>query len=102
AISRTPMPKIQQVKKRMGWKFNRVSSYNTDFNYDYQASFTPEQIAKGKVEYNFDLVPFPPAEGPGISVFYKDKDGNLFHTYSAYARGSESTINTYNYLDFVP
>src|SRR2546429_3814150 len=63
AISRAPLPKIQQFKKRMGWKFNWVSSYNTDFNYDYQASFTPEQIAKGKVEYNFDLVPFPSAEG---------------------------------------
>jgi predicted dithiol-disulfide oxidoreductase (DUF899 family) len=79
-----------------------VSSYGTDFNYDYQASFAPEQIAKGKVEYNFDLVEFPSAEAPGISVFYKDKDGNIFHTYSAYARGSENTVNTYNYLDLAP
>jgi predicted dithiol-disulfide oxidoreductase (DUF899 family) len=86
----------------MGWKFNWVSSHNSDFNYDYQASFTPEQMAKGKVEYNFDLMEFPSTEGPGISVFYKDEDGNIFHTYSAYARGSETTINTYNYLDFVP
>ena len=86
----------------MGWKFNWVSSYGTDFNYDFHASFTPEQMAKGKVEYNYDLVQFPSAEGPGISVFYQDDDGNIFHTYSAYARGSENTINTYNYLDLVP
>jgi predicted dithiol-disulfide oxidoreductase (DUF899 family) len=102
AISRAPLSKIEAFKKRMGWKFNWVSSHDTDFNYDYQASFTPEQIAKGKVEYNFDLVEFPSAEAPGISVFYKDKDGNIFHTYSAYARGSENTINTYNFLDYVP
>jgi len=96
------LSKIETFKKRMGWKFNWVSSYGTDFNYDFHASFTPEQMAKGKVEYNYDLVQFPSAEGPGISVFYKDKDGNIFHTYSAYARGSENTINTYNYLDLVP
>jgi predicted dithiol-disulfide oxidoreductase (DUF899 family) len=102
AVSRAPSPKIEAFKKRMGWKFNWVSSYGSDFNYDYQASFTPEQMAKGKVEYNFDLVEFPSAEGPGVSVFYKDPEGNLFHTYSAYARGGESTINTYNYLDLVP
>jgi predicted dithiol-disulfide oxidoreductase (DUF899 family) len=102
AISRAPISKIEAFKKRMGWKFNWVSSHGTDFNYDYQASFTPEQMATGKVEYNFELVEFPSTEGPGFSVFYKDKDGNVFHTYSAYARGSESTINTYNYLDLVP
>jgi len=102
AVSRAPLSKIEPFKKRMGWKFTWVSSNVTDFNYDYHASFTPEEIAKGKVEYNFDLVEFPSAEAPGISVFYKDKDGNIFHTYSAYARGSENTINTYNYLDYVP
>ena len=102
AVSRAPLAKIEPFKKRMGWKFNWVSSYGTDFNYDYHASFTPEQIAQGKVEYNFDLVAFPSAEAPGVSVFYKDNDGNIFHTYSAYARGSENTMNTYNYLDYVP
>lgn len=102
AVSRAPIAKIESFKKRMGWKFKWVSSYNSDFNYDYQASFTPEQMAKGKVEYNYTLMEFPSTEGPGISVFYKDEQGNIFHTYSAYARGSESTINTYNYLDFVP
>jgi predicted dithiol-disulfide oxidoreductase (DUF899 family) len=102
AISRAPLSKIELFKKRMGWKFNWISSYGTDFNYDYQASFTPEQMAKGKVEYNFDLVEFPSAEAPGTSVFYKDKDGNIFHTYSAYARGTETVLNAYNYLDLVP
>ena len=102
AVSRAPMSKIDPFKRRMGWKFNWVSSYGTDFNYDFQASFTPEQVARGKVEYNFDLVEFPSAEAPGLSVFYKDKEGNIFHTYSAYARGSENTVNTYNYLDLVP
>ncbi|HEX8882401.1 MAG TPA: thioredoxin family protein [Candidatus Acidoferrum sp.] len=102
AVSRAPWPKIEAFKNRLGWKFNWVSSYGSDFNYDYRVSFTPEQLAKGRVEYNFDLAGFPGAEAPGISVFYKDKAGNIFHTYSAYARGSESTMNAYNYLDLVP
>ena len=74
----------------------------SDFNYDYHVSFTPEQLAQGKVEHNFTLEGFPGQEAPGISVFYKDKDGNIFHTYSAYARGTETTMNAYNYLDYVP
>jgi predicted dithiol-disulfide oxidoreductase (DUF899 family) len=102
AISRAPLSKIEALKKRMGWKFNWVSSNGSDFNYDFHVSFTPEQIARGKVEYNYELTEFPSAEAPGISVFYKDKDGNIFHTYSAYARGTENTLNTYNYLDYVP
>ncbi|HYL76337.1 MAG TPA: thioredoxin family protein [Bryobacteraceae bacterium] len=102
AISRAPLAKIEAFKKRMGWRFNWVSSYGTDFNYDYRASFTQEEMAKGKVDYNFDLVEFPSAEAPGFSVFYKDGDGSVFHTYSAYARGTENFVNTYNYLDLVP
>ena len=102
AVSRAPLSKIDAFKKRMGWKFTWVSSNETDFNYDFHTSFTPDQMAGGKVEYNFDLVPFPSAEAQGISVFYKDRDGNIFHTYSAYARGVETVLNTYNYLDLVP
>ena len=102
AVSRAPLAKIEPFKKRLGWRFNWVSSYGSDFNYDYGVSFTEEQIAKGKVHYNYDLVPFPSTEAPGISVFYKDQQGNIFHTYSAYARGSENVLNTYNYLDWVP
>ena len=102
AISRAPISKIEAFKKRLGWKFNWVSSYGCDFNYDYHVSFTPEQKAQGKVEYNFDLLEFPSAEAPGISVFYKDKNGTIFHTYSAYARGTEAPLGTYAYLDLVP
>jgi predicted dithiol-disulfide oxidoreductase (DUF899 family) len=102
AVSRAPISKIEPFKKRMGWHFPWVSSYDTDFNYDYRTSFTQEEMAKGKVDYNFDMVEFPSAEAPGISVFYKDSSGRIFHTYSAYARGSENTINTYNYLDYAP
>jgi predicted dithiol-disulfide oxidoreductase (DUF899 family) len=101
AISRAPISKIEGFKKRMGWKFNWVSSNGNDFNYDYHVSFTPEQQA-GKVDYNYELTQFPSTEAPGISVFYKDKNGNIFHTYSAFARGTENTMNTYNYLDYVP
>lgn len=102
AISRAPLAKIEAFKKRMGWRFPWVSSYNTDFNYDYQASFTPEQMAKGNVEYNFEVTEFPSSEAPGFSVFYKDGNGTVFHTYSAYARGTENVLNTYKYLDMVP
>jgi predicted dithiol-disulfide oxidoreductase (DUF899 family) len=102
AVSRAPIPKIEPFKKRMGWRFAWVSSCDNDFNYDYRASFTKEEMAKGKVEYNFDMVEFPSTEAPGISVFYKDSSGNIFHTYSAYARGTENTVNTYNYLDYAP
>jgi predicted dithiol-disulfide oxidoreductase (DUF899 family) len=102
AVSRAPISKIEAFKQRLGWKFNWVSSSGSDFNYDYHVSFKPEQRTQGKVEYNFDLAEFPSEEAPGISVFYKDENGNIFHTYSAYARGTESTVNTYNYLDYVP
>jgi predicted dithiol-disulfide oxidoreductase (DUF899 family) len=100
AISRAPFAKIAAFKKRMGWRFNWVSSYGTDFNRDYHVSFTKEELAKNNI-YNFGTSGFPSEEGPGMSVFYKDgKD--IFHTYSTYARGGEPVLNTYNYLDLVP
>jgi predicted dithiol-disulfide oxidoreductase (DUF899 family) len=102
AVSRAPISKIEPFKKRMGWRFAWVSSFGTDFNYDYRASFTQDEMAQGKVAYNFDVVEFPSPEAPGISVFYKDANGSIFHTYSSYARGTETVVNTYNYLDFVP
>ena len=102
AVSRAPISKIEAFKKRLGWKFNWVSSNGSDFNYDYHVSFTPEQRAQGKVDYNFELTEFPSEEAPGISVFYKDKNGNIFHTYSSYARGTETGVSTYSYLDLVP
>jgi predicted dithiol-disulfide oxidoreductase (DUF899 family) len=102
AVSRAAMPKIAEFKKRMGWRFNWVSSNQNDFNRDFQVSFTKEEMAKGKVDYNYQMAEFPSEEAPGLSIFYKDKNGNIFHTYSAYARGTESMIGTYNYLDLVP
>jgi predicted dithiol-disulfide oxidoreductase (DUF899 family) len=102
AISRAPYPKIDAFKKRMGWRFNWVSSNANDFNRDYHVVFTKEELATGQVDYNYGLGPFPSEEAPGTSVFYKDESGNIFHTYSAYARGGEAAINTYNYLDLVP
>jgi len=102
AISRAPLSKIETFKGRMGWRFKWVSSYSSDFNYDYQVSFKKEEMAKGKVYYNFDMQEFPSEEAPGISVFYKDKNGDVFHTYSSYARGTETSVGTYNFLDLVP
>ena len=87
AISRAPITEIEAFKKRMGWRFRWVSSFGSDFNYDYHVSFTPEEQAKGKVEYNYEQTTFPSEEGPGLSVFYKDESGQVFHTYSSYARG---------------
>jgi len=102
AVSLAPISKIEAFKKRMGWRFNWVSSYGTDFNYDYHVSFTEEEMAKGKVYYNFDLSEFPSEQAPGVSVFSKDEPGNIFHTYSTYARGTDPLVGTYNYLDLVP
>jgi predicted dithiol-disulfide oxidoreductase (DUF899 family) len=102
AISRAPIAKIEAFKKRMGWRFKWVSSYQNEFNRDYHVSFTTEEMAKGKVDYNYEMTQFPSEEAPGVSVFYKDKNGEIFHTYSAYARGTESTVGAYNYLDLAP
>jgi predicted dithiol-disulfide oxidoreductase (DUF899 family) len=102
AISRATYPKLAAFKKRMGWHFNWVSSNGNDFNRDYHVVFTKEELATGKVYHNFNMEAFPGTDAPGISVFYKDKEGNIFHTYSAYARGTETTMNTYNFLEYVP
>jgi predicted dithiol-disulfide oxidoreductase (DUF899 family) len=101
AVSRAPLSEIEAFRQRMGWRFKWVSSHGSDFNYDFHVSFTKDQLAQGEVEYNYDLV-----EGydelPGLSVFYKDEDGVVFHTYSAYARGLDMLIGAYNYLDLAP
>jgi len=103
-ISRAPTAEIEAFKKRMGWRFPWVSSFGSDFNYDYHVSFSPEEKAKGdgKVQYNYELTEFPSEEGPGASVFYKDKSGDIFHTYSSYARGLDILVGTYNFLDLAP
>ncbi|HEY5895029.1 MAG TPA: DUF899 domain-containing protein [Chthoniobacterales bacterium] len=102
AVSRAPLAKIEAFKKRMGWQFKWVSSYGGDFNADFHVSFTEEEMARGKVNYNYTLQEFPSAEAPGLSVFYKDADGDVFHTYSTYGRGVEVLMGTYRILDMVP
>jgi predicted dithiol-disulfide oxidoreductase (DUF899 family) len=101
-ISHAPLAEIEAFKKRMGWKFQWVSSFGSDFNFDYHVSFTPEEMASGKVEYNYGRGEFPSEEGPGVSVFAKDAAGGVFHTYSSYARGLDILVGTYNFLDLVP
>lgn len=101
-VSRAPLAQIEAFKKRMGWRFRWVSSFGNDFNRDYHVSFTKEEMAKGKVFYNYDMVEFPSEEAPGASVFYKNGAGEIFHTYSAYARGLDILVGTYNYLDLGP
>ena len=101
-VSRAPLSQIEAFKKRMGWRFHWVSSYGTDFNPDFQVSFAKGESAKGKVYYNYDLADFPSEERPGASVFYKDAAGEIFHTYSAYARGLDILVGAYNWLDLAP
>ncbi|MGZ6164277.1 MAG: DUF899 domain-containing protein [Myxococcaceae bacterium] len=103
AISRAPLNKLEAFKKRMGWQFKWLSSGKTDFNYDYGVSFTPEQLKKG-VLYNYSRVETGEdmQDREGLSVFYKDGDGSLFHTYSSFARGIDLVNTAYNYLDLVP
>ena len=102
AISRAPWAKIEAFRRRMGWTFRWLSSGNTDFNYDFQASFTPEQLQSGSVYYNYANSPAGPADREGISVFYRDDAGELFHTYSCYARGIDMVNGTYQFLDLTP
>src|SRR5277367_5790824 len=101
-ISRAPIHEIEAFRKRMGWHFPWVSSFGSDFNFDYHVSFTKEELAEGKVHYNYDSVQFPSEEAPGASVFYKDSAGEIFHTYSAYARGLDILLGAYNFLDLTP
>src|SRR5581483_9914708 len=101
AVSRAPLERLTAFKKRMGWRFKWVSSSGSDFNFDYGVSFTEEQLAKGEVEYNYKRQPGND-ELPGISVFCKDGEGNVFHSYSSYGRGGDLLIGAYNYLDLVP
>jgi predicted dithiol-disulfide oxidoreductase (DUF899 family) len=109
AISRAPLARIDPFKRRMGWSFKWVSSGGNDFNYDYQVSLTPEALKAGTAVYNYSTTgmrlrgaPPVPSELPGVSVFYRDESGNVYHTYSAYARGIDAMNAAYQYLDLVP
>lgn len=104
AVSRAPLPKIQAYKRRMGWRLPWASAHDSDFNQDFHVSFTPDELAAETVNYNFtDL---PAAQGhdelPGLSAFHRDAAGQVFHTYSSYARGPEELIGTLMILDRAP
>jgi len=102
AVSRAPVEVLQAFRQRMGWSFTWVSSLNNDFNRDYHVSFSEQEMARGDAYYNYRSGGFPSPEAPGASVFYKDADGAIFHTYSTYQRGLDMFITAYHYLDLVP
>lgn len=102
AVSRAPLAEIERFRQRMGWKFKWVSSHDSDFNFDFGVSFKPEEVAKGEINYNFARQSFARDELPGVSVFFKNDAGEVFHTYSTYGRGVEVMMGTYNMLDLVP
>ncbi len=102
AVSRAPLAKLMAYKRRMGWQFDWVSSAASDFNYDFNVSFRREDLAKGKVLYNFEMIEPTMEDLPGCSVFYRDAAGDVFHTYSSYGRGNEEVIGAYMLLDMTP
>ncbi len=102
AVSRAPYKKLAAYRKRMGWNFKWVSSADTDFNFDFHVSFTADELAKKKALYNFKSQDPDVSEREGVSVFYKDQAGRVFHTYSTYARGIDMLNTDYHYLDLVP
>ena len=101
-VSRAPLEKLEAFKRRMGWRFRWVSSYGSDFNYDFHVSFSPEEVASGKAYYNYELRDVGIDELSGRSVFYRDEAGDIFHTYSSYARGGELFLGSYAVLDITP
>lgn len=102
AISRAPYAEIVRFRQRMGWKFKWLSSNGTSFNYDFRVSFTPEEVANGSLPYNYGNGRYAREELPGVSVFFKDEAGDVFHTYSTYGRGVEVMMGTYRLLDLTP
>jgi predicted dithiol-disulfide oxidoreductase (DUF899 family) len=102
AVARAPLAEIEAVKKRMGWRFKWVSSFGSDFNYDFDVSFTKEQTSRGEAYYNYEFSKIPLEDLSGRSVFYKDPSGDVFHTYSSFGRGGEDVLGTYRFLDLTP
>ena len=103
AVSRAPLSKLQAQARKLGWTFKWVSSGGNDFNFDYNVSFSPEALARGKISYNYTLQKLDPddTDRPGVSAFFKDGD-QIFHTYSAYSRGIDMLNTAYHYLDIAP
>jgi predicted dithiol-disulfide oxidoreductase (DUF899 family) len=102
AVARAPIGEIEAVRRRMGWRFPFVSSFDSSFNYDFNVSFTPEQLATKSAFYNFRQTDPGMADLSGNSVFYKDEDGQIFHTFSSFGRGGESFLGSYGFLDMMP
>jgi predicted dithiol-disulfide oxidoreductase (DUF899 family) len=104
AVSRAPIEEIETVRKRMEWKFCWVSSFESDFNYDFHVSFRPEEVKAGKTIYNFREHRIGPETFTlsGHSVFYKNAEGDVFRTYGAFGRGSEQFMGIYGYFDVLP
>lgn len=101
-VARAPIDEIEAVRKQMAWRFRWVSSYGSDFNYDFNVSFTPEQIAAGRAFYNYEHQNPGLEDLSGDSVFFKDEAGQIFHTYSTFGRGGEDFLGIYRYLDVTP
>ena len=93
---------MEAYRKRLGWQFEWVSSFANDFNHDFGVSFTPEEMQQRDFIYNFHKRGFPSEEAPGISVFYQDEGGDVFRTYSCYARGLDMLNGAYHYMDLAP
>lgn len=102
AVSKAPLDRLLAFRRRMGWSFPWFSSRDSGFNEDFGVSFTEAEIAGGEVEYNYRRQPFPSTEAPGASVFFRDMDGTVYHTYSVYQRGLDMFIGAYHWLDIVP
>jgi len=101
AVSCAPLAEIERFRKRMAWQFRWVSSHSTDFNRDFAVSFTANEMASGEADYNFGGAP-KGKEMPGVSAFFKNDAGEVFHTYSTYGRGVEVMMHTYRLLDLTP
>jgi predicted dithiol-disulfide oxidoreductase (DUF899 family) len=102
AVSRAPYAKLAAYRERMGWSFKWMSSFETDFNFDYRVSFTGDEMARKQAFYNFKMQDPEVGEREGVSVFFKDRKGGVFHTYSTFARGIDMLNVDYHYLDLVP
>ena len=101
-VSRAPLEKTEPFRRRMGWNVKWVSSYASDFNFDFHVSFTPEQITSGNAYYHYQADTRVIDEMSGRSVFYRDDSGEIFHTYSSFARGGEMFLGSYAFLDITP
>lgn len=102
AIGHASLGKLEAFKTRMKWEFEMASSENNSFNFDYNVSFTDAEKEANQINYNYTNIPYFGSEGPGLSVFYCDESDTIYHTYSAYARGLDRFITTYQFLDSVP